>query len=41
MSPDIGLLDKLEFEDIDLCDFNFFENMPLCFGSLFNLSGND
>ena len=33
MSSDIGLLDEIEFEDIDLCDFNF-ENMPLCFGSL-------
>jgi len=44
MSSDIGLLDKLDFSDwlehVDLCDFNF-ENMPLCFGSLFNLSGND
>ena len=40
MSSAIGLLDKLEFEDIDLCDFNF-ENMLFCFGSLFNLSGND
>jgi len=23
MSSDIGLLDEIEFEDIDLCDFNF------------------